>query len=73
MQLEKRTPREHEVVLGLVRGHPKKTMSHNNGISTQTVEIHRANLITRLGVVSLSGALRIAFAVEESATDPKAD
>ncbi|MFP5329384.1 MAG: LuxR C-terminal-related transcriptional regulator, partial [Alphaproteobacteria bacterium] len=30
-----------------------------------TVEIHRANLMSKLGVRSLSEALRIAFAAEE--------
>jgi len=56
------TPREHDVLQGLVRGHPNKTIAYDLGISPRTVEIHRANLMSKLGVISLSEALRIAFA-----------
>jgi two-component system response regulator FixJ len=56
------TPREMDVMRGLVRGHPNKTIAYDLGISARTVEIHRANLMTKLGVASLSEALRIAFA-----------
>jgi two-component system response regulator FixJ len=56
------TPREHEVLEGLVRGHPNKTIAYDLGISPRTVEIHRANVMSKLGVASLSDALRIAFA-----------
>ncbi len=56
------TPRERDVLLGLVRGHPNKTIAYDLDISPRTVEIHRANLMTKLGVASLSEALRIAFA-----------
>ncbi len=56
------TPREREVLEGLVRGHPNKTIAYDLGISPRTVEIHRANLMAKLGVPSLSDALRLAFA-----------
>ena len=56
------TPRELDVMKGLVRGHPNKTIAYDLDISPRTVEIHRANLMTKLGVHSLSEALRIAFA-----------
>jgi two-component system, LuxR family, response regulator FixJ len=56
------TPRERDVLLGLVRGHPNKTIAYDLDISPRTVEIHRANLMTKLRVASLSEALRIAFA-----------
>jgi two-component system, LuxR family, response regulator FixJ len=56
------TGREHEVLQGLVRGHPNKTIAYDLGISPRTVEIHRSNLMTKLEVASLSEALRIAFA-----------
>lgn len=63
------TPREQEVLLGLARGLPNKTIGSNLGISRRTVEIHRANLMSKLGVASLSGALRIAFAAELSGAE----
>jgi two-component system response regulator FixJ len=62
VRLEVLTPREHDVLEGLVRGHPNKTIAYDLGISPRTVEIHRANLMGKLGVPSLSEALRIAFA-----------
>lgn len=56
------TPRERDVLHGLVHGLPNKTIAYNLGISPRTVEIHRAHLMTKLDVRSLSEALRIAFA-----------
>ena len=56
------TARELDVMKGLVRGHPNKTIAYDLDISPRTVEIHRANLMTKLEVHSLSDALRIAFA-----------
>lgn len=56
------TPRERDVLEGLAQGLPNKTIAYDLGISARTVEVHRANLMTKLGVRSLSDALRIAFA-----------
>jgi two-component system response regulator FixJ len=56
------TPRERDVLHGLARGHPNKTIAYDLGISPRTVEVHRANVMTKLDVHSLSDALRIAFA-----------
>ncbi|ETI65113.1 chemotaxis protein CheY [Sphingobium cupriresistens LL01] len=55
------TPREREVLIGLANGFPNKTIAYDLDISTRTVEVHRANLMTKLEVHSLSDALRIAF------------
>jgi len=62
VRLQALTPRERDVLEGLVRGHPNKTIAYDLEISPRTVEIHRANLMSKLGVASLSEALRIAFA-----------
>jgi len=56
------TGREQDVLNGLADGLPNKTIAYDLGISPRTVEVHRANLMTKLGVRSLSEALRIAFA-----------
>lgn len=56
------TTREREVLEGLAQGLPNKTIAYDLGISSRTVEVHRANLMTKLHVHSLSDALRIAFA-----------
>ena len=58
------TPRERDVLGGLAQGLPNKTIAYDLGISPRTVEIHRANLMAKLDVRSLSEALRIAFAAE---------
>jgi two-component system, LuxR family, response regulator FixJ len=64
------TSRERDVLNGLAKGLPNKSIAYDLGISPRTVEIHRANLMAKLGVKSLSEALRIAFAAEanQSAT-----
>ena len=62
VRLQVLTPRERDVLEGLVRGHPNKTIAYDLDISPRTVEIHRANLMSKLGVASLSEALRVAFA-----------
>lgn len=66
------TRREHEVLVGLTKGHPNKTIGYDLDISARTVEIHRANLMKKLDAYNLSDLLRIAFAAgvgeEPSAT-----
>jgi two-component system response regulator FixJ len=62
VRLQALTHREMDVLLGLTRGYPNKTIAYDLDISPRTVEIHRANLMHKLGVTSLSEALRIAFA-----------
>lgn len=64
VRLQGLTPRERDVLDGLAQGLPNKTIAYDLGISPRTVEIHRANLMTKLGVRSLSEALRLAFAAQ---------
>ena len=64
VRLQALTPRERDVLEGLAQGLPNKTIAYDLGISPRTVEIHRANLMAKLGVRSLSEALRIAFAAK---------
>jgi two-component system response regulator FixJ len=66
VRLNALTPREREVLDGLAQGLPNKTIAYDLGISPRTVEIHRANLMEKLGARSLSEALRLAFAAEEA-------
>lgn len=60
-QLNALTPRERDVLNGLVEGQSNKVIAYDLGISPRTVEIHRANLMSKLAVNSLSDALKIAF------------
>lgn len=62
------TVREREVLAGLAQGLPNKTIAYDFGISPRTVEVHRANIMSKLHARSLSEALRIAFAAGMGAT-----
>lgn len=57
------SPREREVLDGLVAGLPNKTIAYDLKISARTVEVHRANLMTRMGAHSLAELVRMAFLV----------
>jgi two-component system response regulator FixJ len=54
--------REHDVLRELVQGRPNKLVAHALNISPRTVEIHRANMMEKLGVRSLSEAVRMFIA-----------
>jgi len=58
------SPREHEVLMGLIEGRPNKVIAHQLDLSPRTVEIYRANMMEKLDVSSLSEALRLAYAAE---------
>jgi two-component system response regulator FixJ len=60
--IERLTPREKEVLVGLVDGKTNKVIAETLEISPRTVEIHRANVMEKMGAASLSTVLRIAFA-----------
>ena len=61
-RIERLTPRERDVLGGLVDGFTNKMIAETLDISPRTVEIHRANLMEKLDAPSLSSVLRIAFA-----------
>lgn len=60
--LARLSPRERDVLLGLVEGKPHKIIAHELKLSFRTIEIYRAKLMEKLGVRSLSDALHLAFA-----------
>lgn len=61
------TTREREVLQGLMAGLPNKLLARHLGISLRTVEMHRANMMDRLGVGSLAEALTLAV---QAGVDP---
>lgn len=56
--------REHEVLDGLVAGKPNKIIAFDLGISARTVEIYRANVMTKMQARSLSELVRMTLAVQ---------
>lgn len=53
--------RERQVLEGLVAGYPNKTIAFDLGISARTVEIYRANVMTKMQATSLSDLVRMAL------------
>lgn len=53
--------RERQVLEGLVAGNANKTIAFDLGISPRTVEIYRANLMTKMSANSLSDLVRMAM------------
>ncbi|MBB3889661.1 two-component system response regulator FixJ [Phenylobacterium haematophilum] len=56
--------REREVLGGLVAGHANKVIAFDLGISPRTVEIYRANVMTKMKAASLSELVRMAMLAE---------
>jgi two-component system response regulator FixJ len=55
------TARERQVLEGLVAGHPNKTIAFDHDISPRTVEIYRANVMSKMQATSLSDLVRMAL------------
>lgn len=56
------SPRERDVLQGLVAGKINKVIAHELNISPRTVEVYRANLMAKTGARSMSELMRIALA-----------
>ncbi|TJW41356.1 MAG: response regulator transcription factor FixJ [Mesorhizobium sp.] len=56
--------REKQVLDGLMSGLPNKTIAYDLGISPRTVEIHRANVMSKMSANSLSHLVRMALTAE---------
>jgi two-component system, LuxR family, response regulator FixJ len=61
-RLSELSPRERDVLRGLVAGKINKVIAHDLGISPRTVEVYRANLMAKTGARTMSDLMRIALA-----------
>ena len=59
--IDRLTPRERDVLTHLLDGKPNKVAAADLGLSVRTVEMHRGNLMDRLGVRSIGEAMRLAL------------
>ena len=55
------SPRERDVLIGLVKGRSNKAIAAELDLSPRTVEIHRANMMEKLEAGSVSAAVRLAY------------
>lgn len=62
--LDSLSPREHEVLDGVVEGKLNKVIAHELGISPRTVEVYRANVMSKTGARGLSELIRMVLLVK---------
>ncbi len=60
-RIEALSRREKQVMDGLVAGKPNKIIAYDLGISARTVEIYRANVMSKMKADSLSALVRMAL------------
>lgn len=64
--LERLTPREMEVLRLAIQGETTVASSEAMGISVRTVELHRQQVLSKLGVRSMTQAVRMIALMERS-------
>src|SRR6516162_3507114 len=60
-RIESLSPRERQVMDGLIAGHSNKMIARNYDISPRTIEVYRANVMTKMQAGSLSELVRLAM------------
>lgn len=75
VRLANLTPREREVLDGLVAGLPNKEIARDLGSSPRTVEVQRARVMEKMGARNLSELVRTALSagVGAASRDPPSD
>jgi len=59
------TPREREVMAGIVAGQLNKTIADRLGLSVRTIELHRAHVMDKMQAPALSALVRMAILLEQ--------
>lgn len=65
-RLEQLSEREKQVLKAVVAGQPNKRIAHELDISPRTVEVHRANVMTKMQAKSLPDLVRMTLLTERA-------
>lgn len=63
-RLRQLTVREHQVLCGVLDGMQNKMIAFDLGISARTVEVHRANVMAKMGARNLAELMRMATSID---------
>lgn len=63
-RLRQLTDREHQVLSGVLDGFQNKMIAFDLGISARTVEVHRANVMAKMGARNLAELMRMAITID---------
>jgi two-component system response regulator FixJ len=69
-RMETLTPRERDVLDGLLAGRSNKEIAQELGSSPRTVEVHRARVMDKMGVHSVAELVRMALAAQQAGQKP---
>lgn len=64
-RLETLTPREREVMEGILQGKLNKVIAHELDVSVRTVEVHRARVLEKMEARNSSDMVRLVLSTEE--------
>jgi two-component system response regulator FixJ len=67
------SPREQQVLQGVVDGKLNKVIAHELGISPRTIDVHRANMMSKTGAHGLSELVRMVLAARHELDDERHD
>jgi two-component system response regulator FixJ len=61
-KIDSLSPRERDVLYGLIQGHKNKIVAIELAVSVRTVEMFRARMLQKLGLKSVADAIRLSLA-----------
>jgi two-component system response regulator FixJ len=65
------TEREYQVLTGVLDGLQNKMIAFQLGISSRTVEVHRANVMAKMGARNLAELMRMAITIDAATQSPE--